>query len=147
MTERYAVIENARVANLILADAEFAASIGAIPAASAAIGDVWDGRAFHSPPPVPVDPQQLQADIVAATQARLDAFAKTRNYDSILSACTYATSAVPRFAGEGEAAVNARDATWSALYVVLAEVQAGQRPMPGSFADIEPSLPALAWPA
>ena len=89
----------------------------------------------------------LQSQIVAATQSRLDTFAQTRNYDGILSACTYATSSIPKFAAEGQAAVNARDATWSALYALLSEVQAGTRPMPASFADVEPLLPVLAWPA
>ena len=44
----------------------------------------------------------LQSAIADATQARLDAFAKTRNYDGILSACTYAGSGVPQFASEGQ---------------------------------------------
>lgn len=89
---------------------------------------------------------ELQADIVAQTQNRLDAFARTRNYDSILSACTYATSTVPKFQGEGQCAVNARDTTWATLYTIMAEVEAGTRPMPTGFADIEPLLPALEWP-
>jgi len=89
----------------------------------------------------------LQANIVAAAQARLDAWAQTRGYDGILSAATYAASAVPQFAAEGQAAVNARDATWATLYTLLLEVQMGTRPMPTSFADVEPLLPALAWPA
>ena len=89
----------------------------------------------------------LQAAIITATQTRLDAFAATRNYDGILSACTYASSGVPRFAAEGQAAVNARDATWATLYTILGAVQSGTRPMPTSFSDIEPDLPALVWPA
>lgn len=90
--------------------------------------------------------QALQQSIVDATQQRLDAFARTRNYDGILSACTYATSAVPKFAAEGQHAVNARDATWATLYQILAEVQAGTRPAPTGFADVEPDLPTLEWP-
>lgn len=39
--------------------------------------------------------------IVNKTQKRLDEFAKTRNYDGILSACTYAVSDVPKFKAEG----------------------------------------------
>ena len=89
----------------------------------------------------------LQASIVQQTQQRLDDFAKTRNYDGILSACTYATSTVPKFAAEGQYAVNARDNTWAALYALMAEVEAGTRPMPSGFADIEADLPVLAWPA
>ena len=90
---------------------------------------------------------QLQATIVAATQARLDDFARTRNYDGILSACTYATSTVPKFAAEGQYCVQARDATWAQLYQMLAEVEAGTRPIPAGFEDVEPELPALVWPS
>lgn len=89
--------------------------------------------------------EALQAEIVQATQERLDAFAETRNYGGILSACTYATSAVPAFAAEGQRAVNLRDATWAGLYTILEEVQTGVRPMPAGFDDIEPDLPELIW--
>ena len=90
--------------------------------------------------------QALQQEIVQATQARLDDFARTRSYDGILSACTYATSSVPKFQAEGQYCVVARDETWATLYTILAEVEAGVYPMPTSFADIEPELPALVWP-
>lgn len=89
---------------------------------------------------------QIQAEIVAATQSRLDTFARTRNYDGILSLCTYATSPTQKFADEGQYGITARDATWAKLYEILAEVQAGTRPMPSSYADIEPDLPPLVWP-
>lgn len=91
--------------------------------------------------------EQIKQAIVQATQQRLDSFAQTRGYDGILSACTYAASSVPKFAAEGVYAVGARDATWAALYGVMADVQAGNTPMPASFADIEPLLPVLSWPA
>ena len=89
----------------------------------------------------------LQENIVAQTQQRLDDFARTRGYDGILSAATYATSTSPKFAAEGQCCVEARDATWARIYAILAEVEAGQRPAPNSFADIENELPALVWPA
>ena len=40
--------------------------------------------------------EQFRAGIVAHVQARLDDFARTRYYDGILSAATYATSTVPK---------------------------------------------------
>lgn len=89
----------------------------------------------------------LQDSIVAATQTRLDDFARTRNYDGILSLCTYATSTVLKFKTEGQYGVDARDSTWARLYEIMAEVEAGTRPVPTGFADIEPDLPTLAWPA
>lgn len=93
---------------------------------------------------------RAQANIINkftdAIQQRLDDFARTRNYDGILSACTYVTSTVPKFAAEGQYCVQARDATWATAYQILAQVQAGQRPMPATVADIEADLPALQWP-
>lgn len=88
---------------------------------------------------------RVQSAIVTATQARLDAFAQQRGYDGILSACTYATSSVPKFMREGQGAVNARDATWAALHGIMGKVQAGELPMPSGFADVEPLLPVLEW--
>lgn len=88
----------------------------------------------------------LRASVVEQTQERLDNFARTRGYDGILSACTYATSTVPKFQREGQYCVTARDATWASLYQILAEVEAGTRPMPAGFEAIEPLLPAVSWP-
>jgi hypothetical protein len=96
-------------------------------------------------PPVPT-PEQVQSEIVTATQKRLDDFSKTRNYDGVLSLCTYASSPNPKFQAEGQYGVEARDTTWSKLLEILAEVEAGTRPMPTGYADIEPELPPLAWP-
>lgn len=95
--------------------------------------------------PVPTEPGISQANIVQAAQSRLDKFAQTRNYDNILSACSYATSTVSRFANEGQYCVMMRDRTWETLYSMLAEYQAGTRPMPTSVADIMNELPALTW--
>lgn len=143
---RYAVTNSGFVENIVESEADFAATQGWILAPDASIWDLWDGEAFTSPAPV-MDPVAVQASVIAATQARLDAFAKTRNYDGILSASTYATSTVLKFAAEGQYAVDARDQTWSALYALMAEVLAGTRPMPESFAEVEPLLPNLVWPA
>ena len=88
---------------------------------------------------------QIIAEYTAAVQTHLDAFAQTRNYDGILSAATYATSAVPKFQAEGQYAVEARDATWAMCYAILANVQGGQRAMP-SQDELLAELPALVWP-
>lgn len=91
--------------------------------------------------------EAIKANIVDLTQHRLDDFANTRGYDGILSLATYATSTNPKFQAEGQYGVEARDATWAKLYEIMAEVEAGNRPMPAGYADIEPDLPVLEWPA
>jgi hypothetical protein len=98
---------------------------------------------------IKIDQDRAQAVITdqftAKFQARLDAFARTRGYDGILSACTYATSANPKFAAEGQYCVQARDATWATCYEILNAVQSGARPTP-TWEELEAELPALQWP-
>lgn len=88
----------------------------------------------------------IQASIIAQTQYRLDAFALTRGYDNIVSACSYATSTHAKYGPEGRYCVDAREQTWDTLFAGLAEVAAGTRPMPTGYSDIEAELPALVWP-
>jgi len=95
----------------------------------------------------PVSLEAIKAAIVVSVQASLDTFARTRGYDSMLSACTYAASAVPQFAEEGQFCISVRDQTWSALYKLLSDVENGTRSIPSGYADIEPELPKLRWPA
>ncbi|QIB67183.1 hypothetical protein [Kineobactrum salinum] len=107
---------------------------------------VWE-LVERSPEELAAAQEKLQLTIVGATQFRLDTFAQTRNYDGILSACTYATGSLPAFTAEGQRAVELREATWAALYQILDEVTAGTRPVPAGFEDIESELPTLEWPA
>lgn len=90
--------------------------------------------------------QLLKSKITGQVQKRLDDFAKTRDYDGILSAITYVTSTNPKFAAEAAYCLSARDATWTKMYELLDEVLAGTRPIPLSIEDIESELPVLVWP-
>lgn len=103
-----------------------------------------NGRPVLVDPPPPTV-EQIVAQYTAAVQKHLDDFARTRGYDGILSAATYATSTVPKFKAEGQYAVEARDATWAKCYEVLAAAEAGTRPMP-TFEELLAELPVLAWP-
>ena len=81
-----------------------------------------------------------------AMQAYLDQTAQKRGYDGILSLCSYATSANARFGPEGQAGVTFRDAVWAYGYQIIAEVQAGTRPVP-STAELVVALPSIVWPS
>ena len=103
-------------------------------------------------PPEPTFEEQIAAayaDFDARVEARLNAFAATRRYSSINSACSYSTSTDPQFRLEGEYCVQARDATYRKCYDLLEEympaVLAGERPIP-SWEEIETQLPPLVWP-
>lgn len=88
--------------------------------------------------------EKLKQEIIRATQKRLDDFARIRDYDSILSACTYAASTNATFAAEGQRAVRLRDDTWQALYNILGQIETQVRVVNG-YADVEGDLPALTW--
>ena len=109
-------------------------------------GSAWVIEALPAPPqPDPPTEAEIIAAFTAAIQLRLDTFARTRSYDGILSACTYVTSSVPKFASEAAYCVGARDATWATGYQILADVQAGERAMP-TVEDVMAELPSLQWP-
>lgn len=110
---------------------------------------IWlehDSAAIEAVRNPPIDAEKVKQEITNATSKRLDDFAQTRNYDSVLSASTYATSSVPQFAKEGQYCVAMRDATWGKLYQIMTDVESGVRPMPAGYADIESELPDLVWP-
>ena len=58
---RYAVIENGIVANIALADAEYAAEMGWIEAGDATIGMTYDGTAFGPAPAPSIDDARATA--------------------------------------------------------------------------------------
>lgn len=89
---------------------------------------------------------EIREQIVTEVQNRLDTFAQSRQYDSIVSACSYATSTHAKYGAEGRYCVTAREQTWDALFAIEAEVLAGTRPMPQNYDEIKAELPALVWP-
>lgn len=102
---------------------------------------------------VPASDEEIQArqlevkqEITSAVQDRLDTFARTRGYDNIVSACSYATSTHPKYGPEGRYCVQSREDTWDVLFAIETEVLQGIRPMPMRYEDIAADLPVLAWP-
>ena len=86
----------------------------------------------------------LQTKLTVVVQEHMDAQARTRGYDNIASACSYANSTDAVFKAEGEACVAWRDACWRYCYDVLAGVNAGQRDIP-SAEELISELPILDW--
>ena len=77
-------------------------------------------------------------------QEHLDNTVKTRNYDGILSLCSYALSTDPVFSAEGRAGLEWRDAVWRQCYVILNDVNTGVRPIP-TVDEIIAELPMINW--
>jgi len=95
---RAAVIENGLVFTIVDVPSldVFGESVKLVEAPEWVVsGATWDGEVFTNPSPPPPTAEQIVAQYTAAIQKRLDDFARTRDYDGILSAASYATSAVP----------------------------------------------------
>lgn len=90
------------------------------------------------------DPILFASVVTDVIQDKLDSFAKSKNYDGILSACSYVTSSVPTFKTEAEKCVLLRDSVWAKCYEIMAAVQTGARPLPKIDQLLE-ELPTFAW--
>ncbi len=87
----------------------------------------WDGMAVVSNSAPPAD--EIAAALESSVQAHLDATARTRRYDNIVSACSYA-GAANRFQTESVAFIQWRAAVWDYCYAALDAVLAGTRAVP-----------------
>lgn len=94
-------------------------------------------------PYIPTE-QDIINSLTWAVQSHLDTIAREKNYDGILSACTYVTSSVPQFAAEGAACVVWRDDCWAKCYEVMAEVKAGTRAIPTAD-ELVALMPVAPW--
>ena len=87
----------------------------------------------------------LKQSLTSAVQKHMDEKVKERNYDSILSLCTYATSTAAKFSDEGQAGVSWRDEVWAKGYAILADVEGGERAIP-TVDELLAELPSFVWP-
>lgn len=105
-------------------------------------GDFGPVTPYVAPDPTPEDIQKTLTD---AIQAYMDVKAQERLYDGILSLCTYATSTNPKFAAEGQAGVEWRDACWTKGHEIMDDVLGGERETP-SVEELLAEMPVLVWP-
>lgn len=93
----------------------------------------------------PVAIARIKELAVVWVQEKLDAFARTRGYDSLLSVASYVGSSVLQFSTEGQVAIQLRDQVWSALYTYFDDVLVDLQPFPRTVSEIEASLPPFVW--
>lgn len=94
-------------------------------------------------PPAP--PPPTVADFDAALTRHLDATAQARRYDNRITCALRAGYPGP-FQAEGQAFALWMDACNLAAYTLLAEVQAGARPLPENAQVLIEALPLMVWP-
>ena len=88
--------------------------------------------------------EQLKRHLILSVQKHLDTTAQTRNYDGILSMCSYANSTNPQFLKEAQAGILWRDLVWAYCYNALEEVEANRRTIP-TVDELLAELPVINW--
>lgn len=92
-------------------------------------------------------PESVAARYEAAVQSVLDGAAKTRGYDNLFTAISYAEEpAVPRFQADGQAFRRWRSLVWDYAHTEMNAVLAGEKPQPDLDTFLA-SLPVLELPA
>lgn len=95
--------------------------------------------------PIPSITEPTVHNYIIAIQIMLDSTAQEKGYDSILSACTYANSVVPKFKAEGQACVEWRDNVWYTCHNLLSKLEAGEIAKP-TIQEVLQSMPDIQWP-
>ena len=93
-----------------------------------------------------VPPPLTPADIVAAMDNLFNTTAQSKHYDNRITCALRAGYAGP-FQAEGIAFATWMDGCNALAYSMLAEVQAGTRPMPANTDQALALLPPMVWPA
>lgn len=108
-----------------------------------------------APPPEIVPPEEeeihiptqdeIKKQLTDAVQNYLDRVAQEKNYDGILSVCSYFDSGDETFDREGEIARKWRSLVWRTCYQLMDEVLAGEREIPTEEELIYELLPRINW--
>lgn len=88
----------------------------------------------------------LKDTIQRKVQHMLDIGAQEHGYDSIVTLVSYATSGIPKFKAEAQAAIAWRDAVWSTVFQIWKDVRDGVRTMP-TLDEAMAEMPTPTWPA
>lgn len=105
-----------------------------------------NGEVAPEPEPVkPITQEEIQKKLTDAVQNYMDEVAKQKNYDNILSACSYVDTGDSEFDNDGILARKWRSAVWRTYYTVLADVLSGERGIPNENELRNVILPRLNW--
>ena len=104
---------------------------------------IIDGKFTFVETPAPTL-EQIQKELTAAVQLYMDSKVQEKGYDSILTACTYATSADLIFAKEAQTCIEWRDAVWRCCYKLFENMLSGSCSIMTQEEFIA-ELPPLVW--
>lgn len=91
-------------------------------------------------------PEQIITSITDAVQKHLDSVAQVREYDGIVSLCSYVDTGDDTFDAEGAAGRTWRSSVWRYCKQLRIDIQAGTRTVP-TIEELINELPEMEWPS
>lgn len=107
---------------------------------------LWEGKETLSPNDIP--PQAVKALFGLASAAvtkQLDDFAKTKDYDNIVSLCSYLDDPDENLDKEGRRGRLLRSQAWTSMREFQSKVLTGEIPIPRTEKELLPCVPELTW--
>ena len=99
---------------------------------------------FVNPPPVPPTPEEIKAEMEAGIDQYIDSVAQAKGYDNRLT-CVLRAGFTGPFQAEGTAFGQWMDSCYLVGFGIMAEVQAGTRPVP-TLDEVIAEFPVMVWP-
>ena len=90
--------------------------------------------------------KQTRTSLTQALQDYLDETAQERDYDGIVSLCSYATSTSSHYGPEGRSSVAFRDAVWDYGNQIVNDYMAGTLTTIPTREEIVAGAPKIVWP-
>ena len=103
----------------------------------------WYIKGYAPQKPAPTE-DEIQQYFEDSIESYMTTVVQTRNYKDIHTAASYCNSTNEKFRREGIACNKWRDDVWDKCYAILAEVKAGNRPIP-TLEEVIAELPKLDW--
>ncbi len=92
-----------------------------------------------------IDEDYVKSQLKPFVQEYLDTKIKERDYDNIVSLCSYILSTNPKSYLEAQAGIKFRDACWDKYYEVVNSIVSGSRNIPTQ-EELTNELPNIEWP-
>lgn len=88
--------------------------------------------------------KEIRSKLTEIVRLYLDDTVAKKDYDNILTACSYCNSTNPIFANDAKICIEWRDNVWETFYNILAEILAGNRSIPTD-KELIAELPTINW--
>ena len=107
---------------------------------------LWEGKETLSPTDIPPGAVSVLFSLASGIVTKqLDEFAKTKDYDNIVSLCSYVDDPDPNLDKEGRRGRFLRSQAWTSIRTYQNKVLTGELPIPRNEKELLACVPEFTW--